>query len=120
MASSDTQGNIVSTSIVHSKSKKNKSNIQVDNIKGLTQNGKGTPPQQATYQVSMWKNKGTSCMQQRIAILGCVQLRGRLSERSMQAEMRARVQAGDGPKEANFWSVNVMALRRLISNDLIF
>ena len=50
-------------------------------------------------------NKTTARVQRTCKIgilLGCVQLRGRLSERSMQAEKRARVQAGDGPKKANF------------------
>ena len=111
-ASSDTQGNIMSTSIVHLKSKKNTSNIQVDDIKGVTQNGRELLRRSSSTSnissVNVENSKGAWCMQQRIGILGCVQLRGRLSERSKQAEMRARVQAGDGPKKANFWSVNVL------------
>ena len=56
LGSSDPQGNNMSTGIVHTKSKRNTTNIQVDNGKGGTQNGtlishKGTLTQQSTGQV---------------------------------------------------------------------
>ena len=80
---------------------KNTSNIQVDNGKASTQQGrlktislKATPPQQVKC------NTGQRQAGCKVGILGCVQQRGRLSEQSTQAEMRAQVQAGDGPREA--------------------
>ena len=63
-------------------------------------NGKG-----AMIHTWLWPTakgqKGTTA-NVRWSILGCGQLRGKLSERSKQAKMRVHVQAGDDPMAANF------------------